>query len=765
MSSRSASGGRISVGTCLVLGSVLLAGAPARAVELLVSSSTSNQVLRYDGNTGAPIDTGEGAGPGIFVGPTVPGGNGGLVAPFDMLLGTDGNVYVASQGTDSVKKYDGLTGHYLGDFVAAGSGGLDAPWGMVFGPDGNLYVASYVSHQILRYQGPGGASPGAFIDVFVAAGSGGLAGPRGVVFGNDQFTGANNPAGSAQDGYPDLYVASSGSRSVLRYNGKNGAFIDKYAEAPSTTTPNSLIYQQVFRRNTRFFNELTRGNLLVSYENGTIEEWSGFLAPADAPYSTDFGAFFSPATVEGLMVWGPRVRSDNDPLLRQQLFVPDFASGYIDLVSPVREGLGPLSNVAADFPGAVPHSLLLKCGTAPPTLIRKVLNTNGLQGTIHTVTLQGDNLSAITAVTLRRMRKSGNRLVPDGETLILGTNRRMSGNDLLVDFNLTGAEAGRYAIQPTDSCAVAMAFQDVFLVYLPTLTNASFEEGSVTDRESQPVCGNPPANGNKSRPKHWDAMKGGDADVGSEDQFAIVRDGNVWVPCGAASGVSGSHYASIENNFTNNDWHGMYQSIAAPFVTGQTSTRAYDVYVDADMASFQALSKGIIRLVDGDNYGGITITETDIANTQNTAGDVLVRSPSFRATVPSGYVYQSDPPVLTIELICQSVPNDKCPAAVCGQEQALKAFHVDSVRNTPLPCDEQADGDNDGVGDQCDNCPTVANNDQSDTDGDGVGDACDSSPGGSGAGSAGPCGAGAALALPFTAVGLLGGQYRRRRRR
>jgi hypothetical protein len=41
---------------------------------------------------------------------------------------------------------------------------------------------------------------------------------------------------------------------------------------------------------------------------------------------------------------------------------------------------------------------------------------------------------------------------------------------------------------------------------------------------------------------------------------------------------------------------------------------------------------------------------------------------------------------------------------------------------------DQADGDDDGIGDACDNCPLAVNVDQEDRDEDGVGDLCDNSP-------------------------------------
>jgi sugar lactone lactonase YvrE len=214
---------------------------PARATDLLVSSSNTNQVLRYNGTTG------------VFINAFVPAGSGGLTTPAglafspdahfhvaagaaDAILrydgmtgasigtfatsgvdnpagtafGRDGHLYVASRGDHRVVRYDGATGAVLGDFVAAGSGGLTNPTGLAFGPDGHLYVASFGTHQVLRYDGTDGTLIGTIA-------GGGLNGPEGLAFGADGH----------------LYVASFGTNSVLRYNVTTGAIINTFVATGS----------------------------------------------------------------------------------------------------------------------------------------------------------------------------------------------------------------------------------------------------------------------------------------------------------------------------------------------------------------------------------------------------------------------------------------------------------------------------------------------------------------------------------------------------
>jgi hypothetical protein len=70
---------------------------------------------------------------------------------------------------------------------------------------------------------------------------------------------------------------------------------------------------------------------------------------------------------------------------------------------------------------------------------------------------------------------------------------------------------------------------------------------------------------------------------------------------------------------------------------------------------------------------------------------------------------------------------DNCPEVANGAQADIDEDGLgDACDLCPFDTDpDQADGDGDGVGDRCDLCPTIGDPDQADEDGDFIGDACD----------------------------------------
>ena len=237
----------------IVLAVVSLIGASVQEAQAELLVSDSDSVLRYDQTTGA------------FLGVLVPSGSGGVDNAQGLAFGPDGNLYVASFGSQNILRYDGVTGAFIDAFVHSGSGGLGAPNDVAFGQDGNLYVADafFGTNSILRYDG----NTGEFIDVFATGGGIQQAleiafGPDGNLFvGNSNSTnvlryhgdtGVPHPAAGqggaifvpgkqggfnttiAFDTYGVLYVGSGASPDILRYDGTTGAFLGTFVPNGAT---------------------------------------------------------------------------------------------------------------------------------------------------------------------------------------------------------------------------------------------------------------------------------------------------------------------------------------------------------------------------------------------------------------------------------------------------------------------------------------------------------------------------------------------------
>jgi len=228
--------------------------------DLFVASTDAATVLRYDLRTGSRV------GDGIFVS----AGLGGIEDPSGLVFTNDGELLVASAGTDRIVRFDS-GGNPVGIFASSSTSAISnlhellvlpdgsvlasnhspdailryasdgTPWGtdgtfissesglvdprqMTLGPDGMLYVAVRRGNDgaVMRFN----PSDGTLIDTFVAQDAGGLGNALGLGFGPDG----------------DLYVSTTdGGGKINRYDGRFGFFLGIAADA-DVVAPETILF-------------------------------------------------------------------------------------------------------------------------------------------------------------------------------------------------------------------------------------------------------------------------------------------------------------------------------------------------------------------------------------------------------------------------------------------------------------------------------------------------------------------------------------------
>jgi len=166
--------------------------------QLYVSDHSSHRVLRFHAD-------------GQFNRDFIRSGAGGLARPWGVEQGPGSDVYVSSEGTNSVLQYEQCSGEFVGMLTYVPG----QPRGLSFhaSPDSSeqsLYVASHFWDKILRFN----ATTGSALGTFASARS-----PWGIKW-------QTLPGASASD----MLVSSEGESTVFRFEGSSGKFLSKYID-------------------------------------------------------------------------------------------------------------------------------------------------------------------------------------------------------------------------------------------------------------------------------------------------------------------------------------------------------------------------------------------------------------------------------------------------------------------------------------------------------------------------------------------------------
>jgi secreted PhoX family phosphatase len=178
--------------------------------NLFIACFGNHRIRKVDGVTGI-ITTVAGNGLREFSGDGGPATSASLSDPFGVVLDASGNLFIADDGNNRIRKVDGVTAiittvagngtpGFSGDGGPATSASLRNPTGVTVDGFGNLFIADYNNHRIRQVDGVT-----AIITTVAGNGTPGFSGDGGPA----TTASLNQPAGVAVDDFGNLFVADA----------------------------------------------------------------------------------------------------------------------------------------------------------------------------------------------------------------------------------------------------------------------------------------------------------------------------------------------------------------------------------------------------------------------------------------------------------------------------------------------------------------------------------------------------------------------------
>jgi streptogramin lyase len=191
--------------------------------NLFIADRDNERVRRVDAATGV-ITTVAGNGMYGYSGEGGPATSAGLGGPSGVAVDSAGNLFIADQGNQRIRRVDGVTqvittvvgngtSCFSGDGRPATDAALCEPWGVTLDSAGNLFIADQVNQRIRRVDAVTGV-----ITTVAGNGTVGYAGDGGPA----TSAGLAGPSGVTLDSAGNLFIADYGSQRIRRVDAVTG---------------------------------------------------------------------------------------------------------------------------------------------------------------------------------------------------------------------------------------------------------------------------------------------------------------------------------------------------------------------------------------------------------------------------------------------------------------------------------------------------------------------------------------------------------------